>query len=115
MPSTTQVGSECVLGADVVYSATPGVYGLAALVTSFRPRPNMTAPAARSTQDLYDKEARCGPGDENRKATTAYQADSTRNTAESSAAANPGEKDAEEKRRTRLHRRWLFSDCSAVL
>jgi hypothetical protein len=41
--------------ADIVYSATLGVYGLAALVTSFRPRPNMTAPAARSTQDLYDR------------------------------------------------------------
>jgi hypothetical protein len=40
----------------IVYSATLGVYGLAAaLVTSFRPRPNMTAPAARSTQDLYDR------------------------------------------------------------
>src|SRR5689334_4022950 len=32
-----------------------GVYGLAALVTSFRPRPNITMPAARSTQDLYDR------------------------------------------------------------
>jgi hypothetical protein len=35
--------------------ASTRAYGLAALVTSFSPRPNMTAPAARSTQALYDR------------------------------------------------------------
>lgn len=44
-------GFERQQGADSLHGGSP-FYGLAALLTSFNPRPNITSPAVRSTQAL---------------------------------------------------------------